>query len=234
MLVRLIYKLFFAFLLLGAAGSSLAAPEYEANFSSSLEQELVTFVHHTINDLRYSAYKKGGAYIDEARGIYITDCSTYIDSILKSVYPEAYSNLVRSTWSTKPSSKVYYDFFKRLSTAPKPYWDKIESIKHLRPGDILVFRYLNHKKKATGGHVMIVMDKPQASANAFLVRVADSAAAGHSQDTREAYESGIGVGTLLLKINPKTGRPSAYAWKVNAPFKSNVSFAMARPRSDRG
>lgn len=229
MLVRFIFIL----LLLGAANSCFAASEYEAELSSSLEHELILFVHNTVDNLSYSTYRRGGAHIDFARGIYITDCSTYIDMILKSVYPQAYSNLVHSTWSAKPSSRLYYDFFTRLSKAPKPYWDKIENIKHLRPGDVLVFRYLNRKRKATGGHVMIVMDKPQPSANAFLVRVADSAAAGHSQDTRESYESGIGVGTLLLKANPTTGRPSAYAWKLDAPLKSNVTFAMARPRSDQ-
>ncbi len=233
MLAKFFSNFIFLLLLLGAANSVAAATEYQTQLSNSIEQELIDFVHHTVNNLNYSAYKRGGIRADIARGIYILDCSTYIDVILKSVYPRAYSNLVRATASEKPSSRVYYDFFKRLSKSPKPYWDKIENVKFLRPGDVLVFRYLNHKKKATGGHVMIVMNTPQSSANTFLVRVADSAAAGHSQDTRELHESGIGVGTLLLKVNPKTGRPSAYAWKLGAPLKSNVTIAMARPRSDQ-
>ena len=43
------------------------------------------------------------------------------------------------------------------------------------------------------------------------------------------HNSGIGIGTLQLKVNPKTGEPSAYAWKVGSCWKKNVKFAMARP-----
>lgn len=232
MLVKFFSSFVFILLLMSAANTCAASSEYEVNLSNSIEHQLIEFVHNTVNHLTYSAYKKGGVHADFASGIYILDCSTYIDMILKSVYPKAYYNLVHSTWSEKPSSRVYYDFFMHLSKAPKHYWDKIDNVKYLRAGDILVFRYLNRKKKATGGHVMIVMDSTQPSANTVLVRVADSAAAGHSKDTREPHASGIGVGTLLLKVNPKTGHPSAYAWKLDAPLKSNVTFAMARPRSD--
>ena len=56
---------------------------------------------------------------------------------------------------------------------------------------------------------MVVMSKPIPSDDAYLVRVADSAPSGHSQDTRQSHTSGIGIGTLLLKVNPKTGKPSS-------------------------
>ena len=76
---------------------------------------------------------------------------------------------------------------------------------------------------------MVVMDKPIADGDGYLVRVADSAPSGHSQDTRRGRVSGIGIGTMVLKTNPDTGEPSAYAWKVGASWKSNVKIAMARP-----
>ena len=76
---------------------------------------------------------------------------------------------------------------------------------------------------------MVVMNKPVFDEDAYLVRVADSAPSGHSEDTRRAHKSGIGIGTLLLKVDSRTGRPSAYAWKVGSRWKQNVTFAMARP-----
>ena len=63
----------------------------------------------------------------------------------------------------------------------------------------------------------------------FLVRVADSAPVGHGNDTRPSNRSGIGIGTLLLKINDLTGRPLAFAWRAGAYWNSHVDFAMARP-----
>jgi len=73
------------------------------------------------------------------------------------------------------------------------------------------------------------MDKPLRSGNIFLLRIADSAPSGHSKDTRRPHASGIGIGSMLLKVNPHTARPYAYAWKIGARWETNVSFAMARP-----
>ena len=99
----------------------------------------------------------------------------------------------------------------------------------LRAGDILVLRYMNSHGYQTGGHVVIVMDKPIRDTDVFFLRVADSARSRHSQDTRQRHESGIGIGTMLLKINPKTGQPAAFAWGVGSYWNKNVTFAMARP-----
>ena len=92
-----------------------------------------------------------------------------------------------------------------------------------------MFRYRNTRGNETSGHVMIVMNKPILDEDGFLVRVSDSAPHGHSKDTRSVSHSGIGIGTLLLKVNPETDKPNAYAWKIGAHFKKNVAFAMARP-----
>ena len=107
----------------------------------------------------------------------------------------------------------------------------MEDVEGLRPGDILVFRYRgSHRHSHSGGHVMVVMNQPVRQGNMYLVSVADSASSGHSQDTRTGvHSSGVGIGTLLLRINPKTGQPAAYAWKIGAQWRSNVNFAMARP-----
>lgn len=200
------------------------------DLSASIEQRLVKFVHMTVNNQQYSAYKLGGTKFDASNGIYVLDCSNYVDHVLEEVSPRAYSSLVTSTGADKPNSKNYYNFFTRLSHKSRGAWNKIENVSQLRPGDILVFRYISSlRHRAAGGHVMIVMNKPIRETNTYLVRIADAAPSGHSEDTRLPHDSGIGIGTMLLKVNPSTGQPFAYAWKLGSRWKKNVTFAMARP-----
>lgn len=199
------------------------------HFVSSFQDKLVGFTHKTIDTAKRSYYKLGGTHFDVSRGIYIVDCSNYVDRLLETVSPNAYTSLVNWSGSDKPTSQHYYDLFTELSDESVPYWGKVAKVNELKPGDILVFRKKNYSKRHTAGHVMVVMDKQPQDTNTFLVRVADAAPVGHSQDTRPSHTSGIGIGNLLLKVNPKTGEPDAYAWKVGSCWKKNVNFAMARP-----
>jgi len=196
---------------------------------TSIGHNLVDFVQKTVSTVSYSAYKLGGSYFDIARGVYIVDCSRYVDRLLKLVNPKAYSSLVSYTGADTPTSQHYYDFFIGLEEDPSHFWRVVDNVEKLQPGDILVFRYKNHRGGVTGGHVMIVMSKPLRDKNTFLVRIADSAPTRHSQDTRQSHDSGIGIGSLLLKANPITGQPSAYAWGIDSYWNYHVDVAMARP-----
>jgi hypothetical protein len=199
------------------------------HFFSSVEHRLVDFVHKTVGTLKYSVYKLGGTHFDAKHGVYIVDCSDYVDNLLQTVHPDAFSNLVDTMRAEKPTTQHYYDFFRDLAVAPNDYWQKVDSVENLEAGDILVFRYKNGLHHQAGGHVMVVMDKPIQDEDGFLVKVADSARVGHSEDTRGRHVSGIGIGTLVLKTHPDTGRPFAYAWRIGARWNSNVNIAMARP-----
>lgn len=204
-------------------------PNVAFRFAATVEKDLVNFVHKTVSTLHYSSYKLGGKKFDPARGVYIVDCSNFVDHVLQETSPHAYSSLVSASGADMPATFHYYNFFTELSSDPDNYWNKVNDVSQLRAGDILVFRYKSRRGTQTGGHVMVVMDKPLRDDNVYLVRVADSARSGHSEDTRPDNTSGIGIGTLLLKTNPKTGRPSAFAWGLNSYWNKNVSIAMARP-----
>jgi cell wall-associated NlpC family hydrolase len=196
---------------------------------STIQQRLVNYVYKTVDTLNYNNYKFGGTRFDSRHGVYVLDCSSYVDHLLEQATPNAYFSLVNSTGADKPTTQHYYDFFTDLTSDNNYYWNKVEDVDQLRAGDILVFRYTNHMGNQTGGHVVVVMDKPIRDTNVFFLRVADSAHSRHSQDTRQRHESGIGIGTMLLKVNPKTGQPSAVAWGVGGYWNKNVNFAMARP-----
>ncbi|MBX3708648.1 MAG: hypothetical protein KIT56_05525 [Gammaproteobacteria bacterium] len=195
---------------------------------SAIERNLIHFVRKTIATIQYTTYKLGGTHIDPSRGVYVVDCSTYVDHILKTIYPQAYTSLTTWSGTEKPTTDDFYHYFNHLSYNTK-HWNTIDDVEQLRPGDILVFRYKNSMGHETGGHVVVVMDKPIQQGNTFMLRIADSASSGHSKDTRLPHASGIGIGTMLLKVNPKTFQPYAYAWKVGSRWESNVNFAMARP-----
>lgn len=185
----------------------------------------VDFIHNTVSNLTYSSYKLGGSRFDISRGIYIVDCSSYIDRILKVTHPAAFSRLATWSGNANPTTNDYYHYFQEIADGPQKHWLPIEDIGSLRPGDVIVFRYNQNTK----GHIMILMDKPKRKANTVSIRVTDSAPIGHSQDTRKRRVSGIGIGTMMVKIHPKTSKPYAYAWQIGSPWRKNVAFAMARP-----
>jgi len=200
-------------------------PSYSLN---SKEKNLVNFVQKSVTNMHYTAYKLGGSRIDSTHGIYVIDCSKYVDHILQNTYPQAYTSLTTWSGTDRPTTHDYYDYFTNLSDHAR-HWNTIEDVEELRPGDILVFRKKNGRGYQTGGHVMVVMDKPIHEGNTFSVRIADSAPSGHTKDTRMPHASGVGIGTILLKVDPKTYQPYAYAWKIGAHWESRVNFAMARP-----
>ncbi len=202
---------------------------YGNAFNNSVTKHLVEFVHKTVDTLHYSVYKMGGKHFDAQRGVYILDCSGFVDKILQKTCPNAYSSLVGATGADSPASQHYYHFFNELSSDQSRYWNKVDNLDQLQPGDILVMRYKNSRGIETGGHVMVVMNKPEQDTDVFYVRVADSAPTRHSDDTREHNTSGIGIGTLLLKASSRTGQPIAYAWGIGGYWNKNANFAMARP-----
>lgn len=207
----------------------MAPTQIPAYSLSSIEQNLVSFVRKTVSTISYTAYKLGGTHIDSSNGIYVVDCSRYVDHILKTIYPQAYTSLTSWSGTTKPTTNDFYHYFTNLSVEDAQNWNTIDDVEQLRPGDILVFRNKNKRGNQTGGHVMVVMDQPARNGNTFSVRIADSAPSGHTKDTRSSHSSGIGIGTMLLKVHPNTFRPYAYAWKIGARWETNVNFAMARP-----
>lgn len=196
---------------------------------STQKHTLVHFVQNLVRNLKFSAYKLGGNRFDARRGVYVVDCSSYVDKILKTVHPRAFAKLVRYSGSVQPTTRDYYHFFNNLTDEPQSYWDTVDDISQLKAGDLLVFRYRDEPENVMKGHIVIVMDQPIRVKDTYRVRISDSAPVRHSHDTRMRRVSGIGIGTMLFKINPKTYQPMAYAWGLNSRWEKNVRFAMARP-----
>ncbi len=99
------------------------------------------------------------------------------------------------------------------------------------PGDVIAWLKLERQPGDNTGHVMLIAEKPvQESAGQFRVRVLDSTAHGHAQDTRPEGTSGIGEGTIWLFVDSRA-RPVAYQWKSRkiAPHEAPIAIGRAVP-----
>lgn len=215
------------------ASTHLQPPGTAISMSAMASQHIIAWVRQTALKLKYSHYRFGGSYFNSQHGVYEVDCSGYVNHVLGNAAPDAYHTVVSWSRSYKPTSEDYYLFFNKLPRNTQQDWHKIQHVSQLTSGDILVFRYKHFwKRKTSSGHVMVVVSKPvpvSRYSNTYYVQVADSALAGHSNDTRRPHTSGIGIGTLLIQENRISSSTCSYAWKVGAPWKKHVYVAMARP-----
>ncbi len=193
---------------------------------------LVKLVNRTIRDNHYSTYRLGGTYFNLTRGVFIIDCSGYLDKLLQAAEPQAFQQVVKASGTARPNSLSYFNFIKKLPLyTPKQNWYRITKVSELTPGSVLIFRYKNLYGRRAGGHVMIIVSKPKVYKNnshEYIVRVADSTPFPHSRDTRNGRRCGIGEGTMLLHVN-NAGYPNGYAWSVGAHFEHEMKYAMAQP-----
>jgi hypothetical protein len=130
---------------------------------------------------------------------------------LKKVSPEAYKVIPRSGTEKRPFAHDFYEWF---TGAPAPdkapadaKWTRIEKLADARPGDVIAWKNENYQPGENTGHVMIIVEPPEADGkDVQKVVVIDSSAHGHGNDTRKKGESGIGRGTLWFLVN-ENGEP---------------------------
>jgi hypothetical protein len=189
------------------------------------------YLNQVLQSLRYTHYKYGGNDFDVRRGVYALDCSHYVDHLIAASTPKAYDSVKRYSRTPSPVTNDYYSFFHNIPYEQIAYnWYRVKQTQNLRPGDIIVYRYY-HTYHTGSGHMMIVAGLPKRDThytNIYRVLVSDSAYSGHSNDSRGPHHSGVGIGTLLLKVDPHTGIAYQYAWKEGAHWQGS-NIAMGRP-----
>ncbi len=190
---------------------------------------MVQEVNQVLSKEHYTRYILGGQVFNVKKGVFLVDCSSYVSHLLKRVEPNAYQQLVEFAGTETPNSLDFYNFFKKLSlNNDSDYWQPINKVKNLKPGDIIVFRY-KHLRRRIAGHVMVVMKKPKAMPNkphSYVVRVSDSSPFRHTNDTR--HHSGIGAGSMVLYTN-SDGKPLSYSWKLNMGRENTMLIDLGRP-----
>jgi hypothetical protein len=149
--------------------------------------------------------------MNDTTGVYLCDCSDYLNTLLKRACPGAYREL--PNYQKSPTTKDYYALFSTLKTRSTPVssWYRIQDVRNLCPGDVVVWR----NETAGTGHVSLVLSEAAINpsrTSEVLVRVADSTLSPHADDTRAAGDTGIGSGVIGLRIDSK-GQATGMYWR---------------------
>jgi hypothetical protein len=85
----------------------------------------------------------------------------------------------------KQSERQYYDFFASPTPRSTGGWSRVDLLTDARRGDIMAWRSPTVEAHVDTGHVVILAETPtlDASGAFYVVRVYDSAAEAHFDDT---------------------------------------------------
>jgi hypothetical protein len=134
--------------------------------------------------------------------------------VLKNAAPAQYALVPKEASQSRPRAFKYYGFFASLTPKSPGAWHRIDLLRDTRRGDIIAWRFPRIEKNENTGHVFFVAEKPTANdSGVFSVRVYDSAAKPHFDDTRGTgpgqFPTGVGSGVINFMVDG-AGRPMAY------------------------
>jgi len=203
-----------------------------ADTASAGRVALLTEVRRELVTMRDSSYQHK-TDVDSGEGEYNFDCSGFIDYALGHSRPAALKALPVTT-STRPLAKDFEHHFRAVGagSANGP-WRPVGAVSEVRPGAVIAWLKPADVKSRNTGHVVVVLDTPvrnSARADEWLVKVADSTASRHAQDSRDADTDGLGTGTIGLSVDG-AGHPVGYYWRggVSTVLK-HTEISMAEPR----
>jgi hypothetical protein len=202
-----------------------------ADTASAGRLALFTEVRRELATMRDSSYQHK-TDVDTSEGEFNFDCSGFIGYALAHSRPAALKALPVTT-STRPLAKDFEHHFRAVAagSADGP-WRPVGIVSELRPGAVIAWLKPADVKSRNTGHVVVALDKPvrnPARADEWLVKVADSTASRHAQDSRDADTDGLGTGTIGLSVNG-AGHPVGYYWRggVSTVLK-HTEISMAEP-----
>ncbi len=183
----------------------------------TIPEQIAARAESIVNTLIQTDYQHNDN-IDVAAGIYDCDCNGFVGFVLAAEAPAQYALIQPEPDQARPRAFVYFDYFASLTADSTGGWQRIDVLTDAQRGDIMAWRYPTIEVDENTGHVVIIADAPTLdhSGAFFVVRVYDSAAEAHFDDTREpggtispTGGTGVGSGFLNLKVDGE-GRPIAY------------------------
>jgi hypothetical protein len=209
----------------------------------TLPQDVAALAESIVNTLTHTDYQHVDK-IDPASGVYVCDCNGFVAYVLKSAAPKNLAAIPIDTQAGHPESRPrafeYYDFFASLTAASTGGWSRINLLSDAGRGDVMAWRFPTIKTGDNTGHVVILAETPRLdpSGEFYAVRVYDSAAEAHFEDTRlingqpsPTGKKGVGSGVLNFKVDG-VGHPIAYLFAP--PLTGQYSYrpiAIGRART---
>ncbi len=180
--------------------------------------------------------------VDRTAGSYRYDCVGFVSYALKQAAPQARDSAFKACGMAKgriPSPPRYRAFFASLTETPQPGWEAVTKASDLRPGDVVAWE---KNTETSSGHAVVIGSAPVPGPDGtWLVRVYDSTASPHSDDSRPGDQraevlgssgrrSGLGHGVMAFTADPASGALNGYRWSPKS--KTNiVPIAAGRPTS---
>ena len=207
--------------------AQLAFSDRDIDWQATPVMQVLGEIARTVKHTEYSH----GLRVDVRRGLYVFDCSSMAQWVLKRATPVAERTLSRGL-SWRPLAA---DFQRRIAGIPlgaeRGGWQRVGRVADAQPGDVVAWLKPKIIDSKNTGHVAFVVLPPvrvSGYSDAYLLRVVDATSLLHADDTRQDG-SGFGLGTILLVVEPDTGAPRAYGW-VGLEWRAfETSIAIGRP-----
>jgi hypothetical protein len=170
-----------------------------------------------------TSYYSHDTYMNETTGTRRTDCSGFVDYALKRVLLDAYLKVPHPD-TFKPLADDWYAYLSTRYTTPTHQdsvrWRRITAVPDLVPGDLVVWLQPQNVSGDNTGHIMVVAGTPsRGRVGEWLVKVIDSTTTPHAGDSRGTDHTGIGSGTIGLKVD-SLNRPIAYWWRGGLSYNA--------------
>lgn len=190
---------------------------------------LADVAHETLLNVRQTRYNHK-PFIDEGKGIYIVDCSSFVGFLLQKVSLQSYQALSIDKGHTRPRAQNFYDFLASLKAGEtRKGWLGIKTMSSVQKWDIIAWKYAKNLDKKDTGHVVIVYETPKKEPDGrYKVVVLDASKGTHANDSRaQNKDGGIGIGTMWFKVD-KEGKPIGLYWSERSHAISEHVMAMGR------
>lgn len=164
--------------------------------------------------------------IDEKKGVYLVDSSSFATFLLENTYPDVIKEMGARPGKS-PREADYFDAIKNSAEKNMDTgWIQIDKLENAQPGDFIVWKNFALTQNRSGGvavvpgkarsgmsgHIAIIVEAPvKDSKKRYRVKVCDASNGRHAKDTRGRRQSGIGVGYMWFSVD-KNGEPNAYYW----------------------
>jgi hypothetical protein len=196
----------------------------------SLPGQFASQAEFVVNNLRQTGYQHVDN-IDVDRGIYDCDCNGFVSFVMERAAPAHYAMIPKEATQFRPRAFEYYEFCSSLMPTSAGGWHRIDFLQDGRRGDLIAWRFPEIEKGHDTGHVLVLADTPtEYDPGKYKVRVYDSAAEPHFQDTRGTgsgqFPSGVGVGFINFEVD-EDGRPTAFQFAPEDRF-TTLPIAIGR------
>jgi hypothetical protein len=199
----------------------------------SLPGQIATQAEFIVNNLRQTDYQHIDN-IDVDLGIYDCDCNGFVSFVMERAAPDHYAMIPKETDQPRPRAFEYYDFFNSLTPETRIGWHRIDFLRDARRGDIIAWRFPKIETGHNTGHVLFAAQTTSVDdSGIFSVRVYDSAAEPHFEDTRGdgagEFKSGVGSGFINFTVDD-LGRPTAFQFAPGEQFTTlPIAIGRAEP-----